>query len=172
MSFLLETITILLGIVTGLFTLKGPTLLFLKKYKAYWPEEFSKRYPHKKWVPIFYKAYSIIGWITALICIPSWFFDGISTDNSSLDFFAATAPAFALTIAYLITVVGLFNGLFELIIAVSPIPVFLRQSGIKKSNREKFTTASDSKTLVRKVGLLRLCLGLSMLMLIFFKAQS
>lgn len=154
MSFIVEALTVLLGILLGFFVLKGPNWLLLDDSKALWPEVFIKTYPHKKWVPRLHQFQITVGSILMIILIMSQF-NYIAPKDSPSSLY------FALFITYYSTGLGLINALFELIFAVSPVLVGQRVQqgwGSRGIWVSKYLANQDLRT-IRVVGVVRLLLG-------------
>ena len=156
MSFIINTLTVLTGIFLGCLTPRGLTQLFLRRNKAYWPEDFIEIYPHKKWVIVLHKVVIILG--TVCIMISTTLFD---YDIPSIKDDFSSSLYFSLYITYLSTGIGLINSFFEIFFSVSPKPVGHRvingwgRSGVSISKY----MADENSDKIRKIGMLRFLLS-------------
>ncbi len=137
----LQVLVTFCGFVLGLITIYGPTWLFLRHEKVTERQDFVHTFPHwKPWLAF----YEVIAFVT-LLASP------VVSIIFSKNIHPWLAPFFVFT--FISNSIGIINGVFEAITSICP----RRGLYLRRPVKEIYVSPSP----VRKIGILRICLGLS-----------
>lgn len=144
----LQVLVTLTGMIPGLITIYGPTWFFFHRFPSQGRTEFLVAHPDKR-IPIV--IYETVSFIMILI-----------SPVVSLFFMAGTIKWMApfLLFCYMSNSIGIVNGLFEIITGICP------KHGIsfRAYHKEYYLLHAD----VRKVGMIRLLLGVFFIAIFVF----
>ncbi len=139
----LQVLVAFCGFALGLITIYGPTWLFLRHEKVMDRQDFFRAFPQKKW---WLTLYEVAAFVT-LLATPVLFIFLFRGIHSWLQPF--------LLFSFFSNSIGIVNGVFEALTGICP----RRGMYLRRFVQAIYVSPSP----VRKTGIVRVCLGLSMI---------